>query len=157
MAAFKFFNIGKANAEIERLEAELTKSQSETKAAQENAGEVEASAEASVKELEKAKTDLKVAQDQVAAKDLQIAAKDSEIATVKAELKAANEKIANPSAQIIQLASHKAAEITAAQGQPPVKVQTNENPAAAGNEPNNLIGLAKVQAAFKAQLEKQKA
>jgi chromosome segregation ATPase len=156
MADFKFFNIGKANAEIVRLEAEVTKSQAETKAAKDNAVEVEAAAEATSAELITAKAELKTAKDQVAAKDLELAAKDSEIAIVKAELKTAKEQLANPSEQIRKIASHKAAEITAAQGQPPVKVATAENPAAAGKEPNNLVGLAKVQAAFKAQLEKQK-
>jgi chromosome segregation ATPase len=87
----------------------------------------------------------------------QVVAKDNEVTAVKGELKTAQEKLANPSAQVISIASQKAAEITAAQGQPPVKVPTVENPAAAGKQANNLIGLAKVQAAFKAELEKQKA
>jgi chromosome segregation ATPase len=155
MADLKFWNIGKANAEIVRLEAEVVKAQAETKAAKDNAAEVETAAEATSAELVTTKAELKTDKDQVAAKDLQIAAKDSEIATVKAELKTTQEKLANPSVQITQIASQKAAEITAAQGQPPVKVPTNTNPAAAGKEPNNLTGLAKVQAAFKAQLLKQ--
>lgn len=149
MATFKFFNIGKANAEIERLEAELTKSQAETKAAKDNAAEVETAAEATSAELTKVRIDLKAAQDQVAAKD-------AEVAKVSAELKDAKEKLANPSAQVKEIASHKAAEITAAQGQPPVKVPAVENPAAPAKEKNNLSGFAKVQAAFKAQIAPQK-
>jgi seryl-tRNA synthetase len=115
--AWKFLSISKANAEVARLEAEVaavTKERDEAKAALESnatevtqhAEEVQASAETLKAEKLKA--------------DGQVTSLTSELTAVKAELVAAKAELANPAAQIVQIASHKAAEITGAQGQPPI-------------------------------------
>ncbi len=113
MAEFKFFNIGKANAEIIRLETELAGVRAELAAGKENATAIEASAEATQAELTQAKADLVTAKASISSIT---AAHDA----VKAELKTANEKLANPSQQVKEAASRKAMEITQGQGQPPV-------------------------------------
>lgn len=156
MAEFKFFNIGKANAEITRLETELAGVRAELATAKENATAIEASAEGAQAELTQAKADLVTAKASIASLNGTITAKDTELAGVKAELKTANEKIAAPAGTIQQAAAVKAAEITAAQGQPPVKVTPPESPA--GNkEASGLKGFEKVQAAIKAQINPVKA
>lgn len=113
MADFRFFNIGKANAEIVRLEAELTKAQAEGKAASENLTEITAAAESNAAKLVQAEADLTAAK-------ASIASITAEKIRAEAELKEANEKLANPTAQVVQIAARKAQEITAGQGQPPV-------------------------------------
>jgi len=151
--SFKFFNIGKANAEVDRLEAEVARLTSELQSAQENAGAVEKGAEELRSSLLEASKANATKDAEIARLNGLVAGKDTELATTKAELAKANEKLANPSAQIQQAASVKAAEITAAQGQPPVKASPVENPSKQEAKPE-LKGFAKARAAFKAELSK---
>lgn len=111
--AFKFFNIGKANEEIDKLEASVAQLTAERDAIRGNTGQVEAAAE-------KLKSGL-------AAADAKIVQLESELSTARtagtsltAELSAANAKLANPDERIKEAASIQAAEITAKLGQPPV-------------------------------------
>ncbi len=109
MANFKFFNIGKANEEITRLETELATAQAALATSTENASAVEANAEtlkAKVAELETASTS--------------VAALTSENQKLSTDLAAANAKLANPGEQITIKASQEALKITQAQGQPPI-------------------------------------
>lgn len=114
MANFKFFNIGKANEEITRLEGEVTKAQADAKAATENAAEVEKAAETATADLSQARADLATAK-------TSITSLTSRAEKAEADLKTANEKIANPSEEIKNRASKEALKITGAQGQPPLE------------------------------------
>lgn len=115
--AWKFLNIGKANAEVDRLNAEvlkLTAERDEAKTALEsNSTEVTAHAEGLQANAETLKAEKLKAEQQVATLTTQMAAQATEMATAK-------ERLANPTAETAKLASHKAAEITGAQGQPPI-------------------------------------
>ncbi len=155
--AWKFLNIAKANAEIDRLNTEnekLTRERDDARAA------LEANNSDTVKEAEKLQGQVAEAGKTIQARDAEVtrlnglvASKDTELATARAELSKANEKFANPSAQIQQAASVKAAEITSAQGQPPVKASPVENPSKQEGK-TELKGFAKARAAFKAELNK---
>lgn len=125
MADYKFFHIGKANAEILRLEAELTKAQEEAKVASENAEAIAGPAEANVAKLTQAEADLVTAKASVSS--LTARAEKAE-----ADLKEANAKLANPSQQLKEAASREALKITQSQGQPPVAA-TPGAPAASGD------------------------
>jgi SMC interacting uncharacterized protein involved in chromosome segregation len=159
MAAFKFFNIGKANQEIERLNAELTKvsaERDEARAAVEgnNSEAVSAGEELQVK-LDMANKSIET----ITAENAQLkdasAKHATELAGVKAELETAKATIAGEPERITKAAATKAAEITSAQGQEPIKTSPVTSPAG-GKENSGLKGIAKVQAAFKAQLDKTK-
>lgn len=145
MASYKFFSVGKANAEIERLEVELAKSQSEAKEASDNASEVVTAAEASQATWKQASADLETSKTSISS--LTARAEKAEAA-----LKVATEQLASPPAQIQTAAALKAAEITSAQGQPPIKVTTPENLTGENKATSGLKGLAAVQAHIKAEL-----
>ncbi len=117
LMAYKFLFIGKANAEIERLTAEnakLTTERDEAKTALEaNQSELATQCE----DLQGQVTTATAAADAAKAK---VTALEGELASTKAELQAAKDRIANPPAEIVKIASAKAAEITQAQGQPPI-------------------------------------
>lgn len=118
MATFKFFNIGKANEEITRLEAENATLKEDAKNASENAAAIATNAEGVTTELTQLKADHATAKTSISS----LTARAEKAET---ELKAANEKLANPSVQIKEVASRKALEITQAQGQPPVTPSTS--------------------------------
>ncbi len=126
MADFKFFNIGKANAEILRLEAELSKAQEAEKIAIQNASEVSTVAESLKEQFGQVQADLVTAK-------ATIASVTARAEKTEAELKVAQESLANPAAQIVKIASTQAAQITAAQGQPPLAV-TPQTSASGGND-----------------------
>jgi peptidoglycan hydrolase CwlO-like protein len=136
--AYKFLFIGKANAEIERLTAEnskLTAERDEAKSALEaNHGELAKQCE----ELQGQVTTQTLAATEASAK---VTALEGELAGVKTELAAARDKLANPSAEIVKIASAKAAAITGAQGQPPLAVVPSGTPAggAAASSGEDLI------------------
>lgn len=115
--AYKFFNIGKANAEIDRLEAELVTAKESAKAAAENAAEVEKDAEKVSTELTQARADLATAKQT-------ISTATARAEKAEADLKVANDKLANPGEQIKIKASQEAQKITAGQGQPPIESKT---------------------------------
>ena len=124
--AWMFLNIGKANQEIDRLNAELaavTKERDEARTALE--------ANHTFEEAEAATLNSQLASAQASVTELKAAvkAKDAEMATMKAELQKAQEQLANPSAQIVKIAAVKAAEITGAQGQPAVPTAPVGTPA----------------------------
>lgn len=145
MAEFKFFNIGKANAEIVRLEGEVTKAQAEAKAATDNAAEIEAAAETAQNDLKAARAELEPSR--AAVNTISARAEKAE-----ADLKTANEKLANPDARIEQAASRRAQEITAGQGQPPIPATPSVDPAKAEAAPaSNLTGMDRVVAALKSE------
>ena len=123
MATFKFFNIGKANEEITRLEAENAQCKADLKTANDNSEQIATAAQSNAELLAKCQTDL-------AAATTSIATITARAEKAESDLKVANEKLANPSEQIKQAAARKAQEITASQGQPPVKAETGAGPAA---------------------------
>lgn len=127
MAAYKFFNIGKANAEIDRLAAENTELQTRLKAAEENAAEV-------AKAPEQLTADLATARQSIASLTAQIDTikRDSASASARADASDAALKSEKESkaGEIAKAASAKAMEITASQGQPPLAGSPPENPGA---------------------------
>jgi len=154
--AWKFLNIGKANAEIERLEKELATIKAERDEArtalESNNSEAVKAAEGFQADLAIARTELEAAKGQVTKLTNDLSAATTELTTVKAELVTAKAQIADPAGVIQKAASAKAAEITSSQGQPPVKVDPTTSPAAPGKEQSGLTGIARVQAAFKKQM-----
>jgi chromosome segregation ATPase len=122
--AWKFLNIGKANAEIERLETALAAEQAKVTtltqerdaaktALAENDSEIAKNAAAVQTEI----TQVKAERDQAKA-DLGTA--KTTIATLTQERDEAKAKLTDPKGTIQSAATTKAAEITAAQGQPPI-------------------------------------
>lgn len=151
--ALKFLFVGKANAEIERLNAELLKV---TKERDDAVTALESNSAEVTKQAEDLQGQVTALQSQVSALEASAKVVSAELATTKAELQAAQARIANPPAEIVKIASAKAAEITGAQGQPPVTTTPAASPASDKKEAAGLFGLAKVQAAFKTELSKTK-
>jgi len=154
--SWKFFNAGKANAEIERLEKELATTKIECDEAVTALGSYDSEA---IKAAEGFQADLATARTvnselsaQVTKLTNDLSAATTELTAVKAELVTAKAQIADPAGVIQKAASAKAAEITSSQGQPPVKVDPTTSPAAPGKEQSGLTGIARVQAAFKKQM-----
>jgi seryl-tRNA synthetase len=114
---WKFLNIAKANAEVDRLNGELTKvtvERDEARTALEsNSAEV-------TKHAEELQGQVNADTARIAELEASIKGKDAELAVVKAELQVAKDRIANPTSEVVKIAAHKAAEITGAQGQPPI-------------------------------------
>ena len=113
--AFKFFNIGKANAEIERLETELSSSKSESESLKSNGPEVEAAAEGLRTELATTTASLATLQN-----DLSEARAD--VARLTSELSAEKEKSKNIPDQVKASASAQAAAIVAGVGHAPLSL-----------------------------------
>lgn len=116
--ALRFFQIGKANEEIDRLAAELAKVTSERDALQGNDSTIAA-------EAEKVKGELAAANAKAVQLDADLATAKQTISTLtegkakaEADLKAAQESIADPAGTIQKLAAVKAQEIAAGQGIP---------------------------------------
>jgi ABC-type transporter Mla subunit MlaD len=129
----KFLGIGKANAEIERLEKALLDEQAKTSQLTKELADSKAALESNSSDLvansEKISAELKQAQSDLAAAKLSISTLTTELATTKAT-------IADPKGKIETSASQKAAEITASQGQPvPIKTAA---PAGPGNASNTM-------------------
>jgi len=118
--AFKFFNIGKANAEIDRLETQVAELTRENSTLRENAPEIEAAAETLRGDLQKAVARAEKAEGEAAAAATRLsevtAAKDK----AEAEAKTSAEKLANPSEIIKTTASAQAAAIVASVGHSPL-------------------------------------
>jgi predicted RNase H-like nuclease (RuvC/YqgF family) len=138
----KIFNIGKANAEVERLEKEIESLKAEVSTLKENAESVarvaeqaQAEAASKIESLEKENAQLK-----------------AETEKAQAELKAKNDSF---SAEVEKAASAKALQITSAQGQPPIATKQQEQ-TPASNPKTELKGLARVRAAFEAELAASK-
>ncbi|MCX6925309.1 MAG: hypothetical protein NT154_19175, partial [Verrucomicrobia bacterium] len=78
----------------------------------------------------------------------QIPSLEASLANTQIELQAAQEKLANPTAQIVAIASHTAAEITGAQGQPPIPAAPAGSPeggAAAGSSKDLMAQINAIQ------------
>lgn len=143
--AFGFFNIGKANEEIERLNQAVAALTAENTALKENTPLIEAAAEklktdseATALKLSQVEADLATAKDSVASLT---AAKEK----AEADLAAANAKLANPGEQIKNAASAQAAAITASIGVPPVVATSPTQPSPS----KSLTGLERAIAAHK--------
>jgi cell division protein FtsB len=108
--AFKFFNIAKANAEIERLTAANAALQTQVDELAKNEPEAIASLTAENSKL--TEQNGRLAADLAGLKDSLKAAQDE------------NAKLIAEAASAQKLASAKALEITASQGQPPIKTET---------------------------------
>lgn len=117
--AWKFLNIGKANAEVDRLALEVA---SVTKERDDLRANMETNASDVTKQAEEL-------QGQVAALTIERDTAQAALVTAKAELATASDKLANPSAQIVHIASAQAAAITSAQGQPPIASTPVSTPA----------------------------
>ena len=119
--AFKFFNIGKANAEIEKLEARVAELTAENTSLRDNTPEIEAAAQALQGDFQKAVARAEKAEGELAA----AAARLSEVTAAKekaeAEAKASADKLANPSEIIKTTAAAQAAAIVASTGHPGVE------------------------------------
>jgi chromosome segregation ATPase len=122
MANFKFFDIGKANSEIERLETELA-------SAAANSQQVSDSALALSNEIKQVKADLATAQKTIGALQSQVAEKDIRLATLQTDLTKSNAALADPSGVVEIRASARALEIVAAQGAKPISTTPAATPA----------------------------
>jgi chromosome segregation ATPase len=137
--AYRWFKISEANAEIERLEGELTKA---TEAATSNGSDVAEQAESLRKENESLKTQVK---DLTSAKEKA----EAESAKAKTDFEAKEKNLAE---EVKKQASAQALQITQAQGQPPIAAVPTATPATPAPAKSELKGLAKVQAAIRKEL-----
>lgn len=140
-APFRFYKIGEANAEIERLTAENISLNGRISAMESNPGEAVANAEKAIAEKDAEISRVKSESDRLA----------KQISDNASDLKTANDKLAAMPAEIENAASLKAKEIAAAQGIPPVKDTPPANPKAnsAKIDPT-LKGIEKAYAAHAA-------
>lgn len=116
--ALKFFQIGKANEEIDRLTAELAKVTTERDALAGNDSSVAADAEKIKGELAAANAKGVQLESDLATARQTIASLTEGKTKAEADLKAARETIADPNGEIQKLAATKAQEIAAGQGIP---------------------------------------
>ena len=155
--SLKIWNITKANARVDDLEAQVASLLSENavlKAASvseaENYKAIEAAAE-------KAGTDLKAARLEIDSLKVSLFASETNLDVVKAELATKLQAAqAEAAANLAKAASVKAAEIVAGQSVPAVASTVSATPAAPVNPIAALHGLDKVEAAFKAGQHSQK-
>ena len=108
--ALKFFNVLKANAEIARLESELTSAQSKLT-------ELVASEPEALKALQ---AELGDATGKLSAAETELASVKASLATAEKERDEFKAKQATVDVEVEKQASAKAAEITASQGVPPI-------------------------------------
>ena len=147
-AAYKFFNIGKANEEIDRLESLVASLTTQVETLKGNDSEIAAAAE-------KVKGELATASAKIVQLESDLGTARQTISTVTAardkaetDLKEANAKLANPEQRIKEAASVHAAEITARLGQPPVVAAPTTAPG--GNEAKTWAEKAVAAAEAKA-------
>jgi chromosome segregation ATPase len=130
--ALKFFRVSAANAEIERLAGEvssLTKERDDLKAA------LEANAADTTKAAEDIQAQLVTANKTVESLTAEVSTSKAALEKATADLAEATKKLENPAEQVAKLAAQKAAEITAAQGQPAIQT------AAAGTPDGSASGV----------------
>jgi dsDNA-specific endonuclease/ATPase MutS2 len=144
-----FLNIGKANAEIERLKSELSQKDAELKAHLENAAELEKAAEKTQQDSEKAS---KAQSERI--QDLEKQVADYKAAAEKAKADA-EAHCKDFDAKVAKVAADKALQVTASQGQPPIPTTPAVVPAA--EQKPAVKGLKKTELAFAAQLKNFKA
>jgi chromosome segregation ATPase len=127
MAAFKFFNIGKANEEIENLQSQIATLTAENASLKENTPQVEAAAETLRNELEASKAKLAQAEVDLATAKASVASLTAEKETLSTKLTETTAKVGE---QVKTAASAQAAAIVAGIGVPPVTAEVksqNEN------------------------------
>lgn len=147
-ATYRFYKIGDANAEIEKLTKERDDLKSRAEAAESNADEIAKQAEAS-KDASKSIADITKERDDWKAKhDAEVKAHSE----TKAGLEKAQTELAGVPEKIKIEASKQAQQIFASLGQPPIQTAPSAAPAAPQKtDISQLKGLAKVRAAFEAQ------
>lgn len=132
-ATFRFYKIGEANAEIARLEAELTKATARI-------SELEGGTTGNEAELSK----------QLTERDQQITKLTSENAALKAEKEAAEKKAKAAEENTDKKAAEKAIDLVASTGLPkPLAVKPTEDPAATAPKAADLKGRDRFIASFK--------
>ena len=155
----KIFNIGKANAEIERLQKENAEAKEAIAALEENAKTLEASAEESAKELARVNSALEAKETRIKQLEAALLKQEEASNTIKvdfeAKAKELTEREAKLNEEVEKKASAKALEIAASQGaQPPPKEQ---EPGEAGKpKASELTGIERAKAAFSAQIAAMK-
>lgn len=148
--AYRFFEISKANEEINRLDSIVADRDKALTEAQSKISELEKKAESNAGgssdvEAENAKLKTRISELE---KDL--AASKAETAAAKADLATAREDAVKAKTEADKQASIKAAEITAGQGQPPVELKPSETPAKSAKvDISNLTGLDRAIAAHR--------
>jgi chromosome segregation ATPase len=143
----KFFNIVKANAEIEKLETQVTALTGEVATLKENAPQIEAAAETLRTEKAELSSKLDQAESDLATAKQTISTLTNEKADVAKQLAEANAKLANPGEVIKQTASAQAAAIVASVGQPAIAATPTTDPAQ--EQKPELKGRARYDAAIK--------
>ena len=119
--AFKFFNIGKANEEIDNLTSSIAALTLENQSLKDNSPLIEA-------EAEKIKGECSALSGKLSQVEADLETSKQTISTLSGELKVATDKLANPSAQIQKAASVQAAAIVASAGHAAIEVAPNQNP-----------------------------
>ena len=118
--AFKFFNIGKANEEIDNLTSSIAALTLENQSLKDNSPLIEA-------EAEKLKGEFSAVSGKLSQVEADLATSKQTISTLSGELKVATDKLANPSAQIQKAASVQAAAIVASAGHAAIEVVPTGN------------------------------
>ena len=138
--AFKFLQIGKANAEIERLTAELAKVTKEKEDAQaavaDNGNEV-------AKEAEKLQADLGTAKQSISTLTGERDAAVSQLAGKDAEIKSLTEKLAAKDGEVKIQVARQVAETQSQLGAPPIPAPPKEA-TATGTNGKGKVGMARV-------------
>ena len=161
MAKYTFFNIGKANAEIDRLNGELSAAKTSNPGDAQKLADVLASNEEISKLHQAAVTDLEASRQSISKLTSQLETAQSEVNTIGGAVKTActalkvafpatastTEMISIMQTSIPSIAATKAQEITAAAGAPPAPAIPA---AAADNKPKS--GMSRIIAAAKADL-----
>ena len=141
MAAFKFFNIGKANEEIARLEGEVSRLTAENASLAANTPEAVTNLQA---QLATAETTIKELKASLVLHGTDAAA----LTAAKAEIEDLKTKLEAKGKEVEASASRKALEIVAGAGAPPAPVA----PVSTVPAPKKVGGLKAVEAAFAAQI-----
>jgi uncharacterized phage infection (PIP) family protein YhgE len=120
----KIFNIGKANAEIEKLQGDFTKAQEEISTLKENASALEKAAETEKSRADKAETEAKQSAEKVSALEKENSYLKAEAEKAKADKEAHCKDF---DSKVEKAAGEKSAAIMASMGVPPVPTGTTSN------------------------------
>lgn len=149
MLEMKIFNIGKANAEIEKLQKDLEAAQAESKTLKENIATIEAAAESEKDRADKASKEADSLRSQIKELTDAKAKAEADALKIKTDFEAKEKNLA---AEVEKQASAKALQITAGQGQPPIVAAPAANPAKPETK-SDLKGLDLVRSSFEAQVK----
>ncbi len=120
--AFKIFNIGKANARIDELEAQVATLTTQL-------AEVSANPVALESELTQTKSDLALARQNIGTQNSAAISYIAEIEKLTTDLAARDAQLAAVPAQVEVAAAAKSVQIVASQGIPPIAIKVEANPA----------------------------